>query len=96
MNIGALVVYKNKAAAVTAVTKEKIEIRCAGAESRSVREKDVEPIHPGPVSVPEFTPLPEPDWAEVTELAEDALLSFSDFTELAYGEIGRASCRERV
>lgn len=85
MNIGALVAYKNKAAVVTAVTKDKIEIRCAGGESRSVREKDVELIHPGPVATPEFPPLPEPDWAEVTELAEDALLPFADFAELAYG-----------
>ena len=85
MNVGALVAYKNKPAAVTAVTREKIEIRCAGGESRSVREKDVELIHPGPVSALEFPPLPEPDWAEVTELAEDALLPFADFVELAYG-----------
>ena len=85
MNIGALVVYKNKAAAVTAAGKDKIEIRCAGGESRSVREKDVELLHPGPVSVPEFPPLPEPDWAEVTELAEDTQLPFADFAELAYG-----------
>ena len=42
MNAGALVAYKNKAAVVTAVTRDKIEIRCAEAGSRSVREKDVD------------------------------------------------------
>ena len=86
MNTGVLAVYKGKAAAVTAVNREKVDIRCADGTDRSVREKDFEVIHPGPVSSLTFQELPEPDWAEIAELAEDGVLSFPEFIGLAYGE----------
>ena len=42
LNTGALVLYHGKFAAVTAINKEKIEIRVEGGASKSVRPKDVE------------------------------------------------------
>ena len=50
LNTGALVLYHGKFAAVTAINKEKIEIRVEGGASKSVRPKDVEFLHRGPVS----------------------------------------------
>ncbi|MBR2374644.1 MAG: RNB domain-containing ribonuclease [Lentisphaeria bacterium] len=85
MNIGLLAVYKGKAATVTGVNKEKIDIRCADGESRSVRLKDIEVIHPGPVASLNFVQLPEPDWQEIAELSGEEGFSFAEFTELAYG-----------
>ena len=91
MNIGLLAVYKGKAATVTGVSKDKIDIRCADGESRSVRQKDIEILHPGPVSSLNFASLPEPDWQEIAELAGEEGISFADFTELAYGENSAAA-----
>ena len=51
LNSGALVLYHGKFAAVTAINKEKIEIRIEGGAAKSVRPKDVEFLHRGPVSV---------------------------------------------
>ena len=41
-NPGALVLYHGKSACVTAVTKDKIEIRIEGGNTKSVRAKDIE------------------------------------------------------
>ena len=86
MNIGNLAVYKGKAAVITAVGKDKIEIRTQDGKSSSVRMKDLELLHPGPVSSLYFPEPPQPDWAELTELADENGFSFAEFTELACGE----------
>ena len=86
MNIGSLVIYKEKAALITAVGKDKIDIRTQEGDSRSVRQKDIEMLHPGPVSALNFAPAPQVDWQELGELADENGFSFAEFTELAYGE----------
>ena len=84
LNSGALVLYHGKFAAVTAINKEKIEIRIEGGAAKSVRPKDVEFLHRGPVSVLPPKLLPEPDCAELLELMEGETLPFREFLLLAY------------
>ena len=84
LNTGALVLYHGKFAAVTAINKEKIEIRVEGGASKSVRPKDVEFLHRGPVSSLPPKRLPEPDCAELLELMDGETLPFSEFLLLAY------------
>ena len=86
MNIGQLAVYKGKAAVISAVSKEKLEIRTSDGKSFSVRSKDLELLHPGPVTALNFQELPRPDWEELAELADENGFSFAEFTELAFGE----------
>ena len=69
-NAGALVVYHGKSAQVSAVSADKIEIRIEGGASKSVRAKDIEFLHPGPVSSLPPRALPEPDCCEIMELME--------------------------
>ena len=86
MNNGTLAVYKGKAAVITAVGKDKIEIRTQDGKSSSVRMKDLELLHAGPVVSLSFPPPPQTDWNELVELADENGFSFAEFTELAYGE----------
>ncbi|MBS1371941.1 MAG: RNB domain-containing ribonuclease [Lentisphaeria bacterium] len=85
-NTGALVLYHSKSAAVTAVNKEKIEIRIEGGSTRSVRPKDIEFLHPGPAATLPPAALPAPDAGELLALMEGETLSFGEFAELAYGD----------
>ncbi len=84
LNIGALVVYHGKSAAIISIGKEKIEIRIEGGATRSVRPKDIEFLHAGPVTALPPQQLPDPDSAEILELMEGETLPFADFTALAY------------
>ena len=86
MNSGNLAVYKGKAALITAVAKDKIEIRTQEGKTLSVRMKDLELLHTGVISTLNFPEPPQPDWQELAELADENGFSFSEFTELAYGE----------
>ncbi len=81
---GNLVLYRTKSAAVSAVGADKIEIRIEGGKTQSVRPKDIELLHPGPVTALPPATLPDPDFAELLELMEGETFSFADFTELAY------------
>ena len=82
---GALALYHGKTAAVTGVTADKIEIRIEGGSTKSVRPKDLEYLHPGPVSALPPKALPEPNVEELLELLEGETLPFPEFAELAYG-----------
>lgn len=84
-NPGALVLYHAKSATVTAVNKEKIEIRIEGGDTKSVRPKDLEFLHTGPVRSLPPAALPAPDAQELAALMEGETLPFGDFAELAYG-----------
>ncbi len=86
LSINALVIYHGKAATVTAITTDKIEIRIEGGASKNVRAKDIEVIHPGPVAILPPPVPPEPNFAEIYELIEGSSIPFSEFVELAYGE----------
>src|SRR5574344_1594711 len=81
---GALVLYHAKCAAVSAVSADKIEIRIDGGGVKSVRPKDVEFLHPGPVETLPPPELPEPDCREIAELMESETFTFADFTGLLY------------
>lgn len=82
---GVLALYHGKTAAVSAVTKDKIEIRIEGGSTKSVRPKDLDYLHPGPVSTLPPKTLPEPNFEELLELIEGETLPFPEFAELAYG-----------
>ena len=82
---GVLALYHGKTATVSAVTKDKIEIRIEGGSTKSVRPKDLEYLHPGPVSALPPKTLPEPNLEELLELIEGETLPFPEFAELAYG-----------
>ena len=83
MNSGNLAVYKGKAALITAVAKDKIEIRTQEGKTLSVRMKDLELLHTGQISSLNFQPPSQPEWQELAELADENGFSFSEFTELA-------------
>ncbi len=84
LSAGTLVLYREKSAAVVSAGAEKIEIRIEGGKSQSVRPKDIEFLHAGPVqSLPPAT-LPEPDFDELLGLMEEETFPFAEFTELAY------------
>ncbi len=86
MNTGAFVVFHGKSAEITAVNGEKIQIRIEGGATKSVRPKDVEFLHAGPVGSLPPPELPAPDFAEIAELLANETVSFADFTQLAYGK----------
>ena len=88
MNTGALVIYRGRSAVITGIGRDKIEIRGEGGTERSVRPKDIEFLHPGPVAVLPPPEVPEPDWPAVVELMDDETLSFGEWVELAYGRGG--------
>ena len=80
MNSGNLAVYKGKAALITAVAKDKIEIRTQEGKTLSVRMKDLELLHTGQISSLNFQPPSQPEWQELAELADENGFSFSEFT----------------
>ncbi|MDR0932512.1 MAG: RNB domain-containing ribonuclease [Victivallales bacterium] len=82
--IGALVLYHSKCATITAVTPEKIEIRIEGGAVKSVRPKDIEFLHPGPVTVLPPAILPAPNAEELLALMENETLPFEEFAQIAY------------
>jgi len=85
---GALALYRGKCALITAADGDKFAIRLAGGDSKNVRRKDLEVIHPGPVSaLPAAPPAPPaPDaLAETAELLGADALPFAEFTELLFG-----------
>ncbi len=90
-NPGELVLYHGKSACVTAVTKDKIEIRIEGGNTKSVRTKDIEFLHPGPAASLPPAVLPAPDAGELIELIEGEQLPFAEFAELAYGSRSAAA-----
>ena len=86
---GALVSYRGKCAAITDIAGDKITVRLAGGETRSVRFKDVELLHPGPVrSVPpELPPAPgETALQETVELLGGEEMTFPEFVALLWGD----------
>ena len=62
--------------------------RIEGGERKRVRDKDLEVIHPGPVTggLPPPPPARQPDWPELVELVGDDPLDFREFLRLAYDE----------
>ncbi|MDR2899975.1 MAG: ribonuclease II, partial [Treponema sp.] len=79
-----LVLYKNKPALVTE-EGEKITISVLGGDTLKVREKDIELIHPGPLtSLKELEMLPKGDVESAWELLEGGSASLKELAELVY------------
>jgi exoribonuclease-2 len=80
-----LVVFKKKPAKVLACS-DKIELEIADGGNKSVREKDVLFLHPGPVKNPDIKTLDAPDIDETLEMLAEDSVTFEDFAALLYGE----------
>ena len=67
-----LLAYRGTFAVLSAVNGNKLELRLADGASRSVRPKDVEFLHEGPIVKVDFTPhFPEPDEALIAGLLDE-------------------------
>ena len=87
MNSGALVLYKQTPALVVSVS-DKVEIKTPGGKTRSVRNKDIQLLHPGPAE--SFFPdleknAPEGQIEEAWELLQGESPSLKELAELVYG-----------
>ena len=82
-----LVLYKQAPAVVSAVG-EKLQITLPGGKSRLVREKDVVPLHPGPVKgFPDLeTGSPEGQPREAWELLQGEAPTLAELADLVFGE----------
>lgn len=83
---GSLVLYKNGAARVTSTGKKKIEIRRVGGETLSVRHKDVELLHPGPLENLAHLQAPVGEVQVAWELLAGSSSTLQGVAELAYEE----------
>ncbi|MCP4125733.1 MAG: RNB domain-containing ribonuclease [Gammaproteobacteria bacterium] len=87
---GCLVLYKIRPAIVTAVA-DKIDIQLDGAKTKRVRPKDLQPLHPGPLSaLADLTDLGG-DVEEAWELVSGTETDLAELSELAFGEYTPAS-----
>ncbi|MCG6984002.1 MAG: RNB domain-containing ribonuclease [Thiocapsa sp.] len=81
--VNSLVLYKARPARVVSVG-EKIEIELDGGQSKRVRPKDVELLHPGPLrNLSELAPR-EGELEEAWELLEGGETTLKDLAELAF------------
>jgi exoribonuclease-2 len=82
----AFVVFHNKPAIIKAVENDKYELTLTKGGVKSVRAKDIELLHPGPVNTLPSDEYTKPDFEEVLNLMEEETLSFGDFCEIAFNE----------
>lgn len=87
---GALVYYKNKAA-LSSQDKDRIEIQFGDKSTARVREKDVELIHPGPLTRIPPAPESEADQKTAWEMTAGASLTLQELCELLYGQTNPAN-----
>ncbi len=81
--VDSLVLYKVRPARVVSIG-EKIEIELDGGQSKRVRAKDVELLHPGPLrNLSELLPQ-EGELTEAWELLEGSETTLKDLAELAF------------
>lgn len=82
-----LVLYKQTPALVSSAG-DKLELLLPGGKTKSVREKDVFPLHPGPVKgFPDLEDgAPEGQPEEAWELLQGESPSLKELAELVYGE----------
>lgn len=79
-----LVLYKNQAARVASVAAKKISIVLQNGTAVSVRPKDIQLLHPGPLR--QFSQLTPPDGDLLTawELLNGEITNLEELSELAY------------
>ncbi|GHV70559.1 exoribonuclease II [Spirochaetia bacterium] len=95
IGLNSVALYKNRPALVTGVG-EKIEISVLGGEKLRVREKDLEPLHPGPVTDLRILEKEAPSVAveqilSARELLEGNNISLKELAELVYGSFSPAN-----
>ena len=83
--IGALVLYKSRPARVTDIS-DKIEIALPDAKPKRVRDKDVQLLHPGPVSDLNDLDAGSAGLDDAWELLCGESVPLADLAELLYGE----------
>lgn len=88
--VNGLVLYKVRPARVLALG-EKVEIELEGGQTKRVRPKDIEPLHPGPLaSLAELAPR-QGSLAEAWELLEGGATDLKELAEILYGDFSPAS-----
>lgn len=91
LQAGSLVLYKSGPARVTAVT-DKIDIALDGGKTKRVRDKDIQLLHPGPVTgLGAALDVPAPSVTEAWELLQGESATLGDLAELLYGEFTPAT-----
>ena len=88
--IGSLVIYRQKPAKVTSIVDGKIAISLPDGEQKSVRLKDISPLHSGPVVNWPLALLPSPDLMEIAVMLENETVDIADFTALLFGKFDPA------
>ena len=90
IQVNGLVLYKVRPARVLALG-EKIDIELEGGQTKRVRPKDIEPLHPGPLTrLADLAPLHGPV-EETWELLDGADTDLKELAELLYGDFTPAS-----
>ncbi|MEJ2530096.1 MAG: RNB domain-containing ribonuclease, partial [Gammaproteobacteria bacterium] len=82
--------YKIRPAIVTAVT-DKIDILLEGGKTKRVRPKDLQPLHPGPLTDLSTLVDREGNLEEVWELLLDTETNLAELAELLFGEYSPSS-----
>jgi len=80
-----LVLYKVRPARVISVG-DKLEIALEGGQTKRVRPKDVELLHPGPLRGLDELTAPQAELDEAWELLEGTETNLEELCELAFGE----------
>lgn len=90
LQVGSLVLYKIHPALVRGIG-EKIEISLADGKSKKVRAKDVQLLHPGPLSSLQNLQPPVGNVEEAWELLQGEQPSLAELAELVFGDFSPAS-----
>jgi exoribonuclease-2 len=86
-----LVLYKNQAARVTNVGAKKIDIVTQDGTAVSVRPKDIETLHPGPLTNFGILAKPQGDLLTAWELLAGETTNLAELSELAYDDFTPAT-----
>jgi len=89
IKLNCLVLYKSNPARVTRTTgSEKLEIELHDGGSKSVRHKDIQLIHEGPITKLDLKKnlSPKEDILEICSLIEPSSVNLSELSELLYGK----------
>jgi exoribonuclease-2 len=88
--VNGLVLYKVRPARVLALG-EKIEIELEGGQTKRVRPKDIEPLHPGPLARLADLTARQGSLDEAWELLEGGETDLKELAEILYGDFSPAS-----
>ncbi|MBP7043127.1 MAG: RNB domain-containing ribonuclease [Chloroflexi bacterium] len=82
--LNSLVLYKNQPARLSKTNDKKIEINLADGRSLKVRPKDVDLLHPGPITHLAHLAMPEGDIETAWELLQGSTTTLPELAELAF------------